>query len=1215
MIQVRPDRGGKIKHSQKEARSGETILSPNIFLRHTILLWSRVLIVAVIFVATLVLTGWSLNIEILKRWWPGLPAMNPTSAITFICSALALILLTRERPRKYDYTISYLFATVPLVVGVLKISETVFDIETHVDTFLFNDKLQTATSSWRDLSLIAPSTGLNFIMTGFALILIRFGDERRKFPSQYFSILVALLGLLSVLGYAYSVKTFYGILTYIPMAINTAISFLLLSLAILFANPDKGIMRKLTNPYAGSITARLLIPAAIVIPALLGYFQLMGVWSGIFTIEFGADLLVINMVIIFLLLTWHIMVSLNKRDILLRQTAEALHQSEEQIQTIFKAAPDAVIVIDDTGKIVKWNPKAEELFGWKASEVIGEPLVKRIIPIRYREAHQKGIQHFLETGKGPVLNTTVEITAINSANIEFDVSLSISPTLIDNKYLFIGFVRDITERKKAENEIRRINEFLDTILENIPNMIFVKEARELRFLRFNKAGEELLGYSKNDLIGKNDYDFFPPEQADFFISRDREVLSRGQLKDIPEEPISTKNGMRWLHTKKLPIGHQNGSPRYLLGISEDITDRKLAEEKLRESEERFRLLVESVKDYAIYLIDPTGHIVSWNNGAKQIKGYSAGEIIGKHISVFYTPEEVERGEPTHNLKMAAQLGRFEAEGLRVKKDGSSFWANVILTAIHNQAGQVQGFVKVTRDITEKKKADEAIRELNANLEHRIIERTAELRESEQKYRNLFENNPMPMWVMDVTTFSFLDINEAAVKHYGYTRDEFLSMSALDIRPPHEQERLINFDRSKYNGPYNAGRWKHIKKNREVIDVEITAHEIYFENRLARLVLSNDITDRLKAEKELIRSEKLFRTIVLSIPKSLVIIIDKDHRYQMVEGDIMEKLGYKKQNYEGRHPSEIFSPEQYENAKTNFERMLGGENFSLERDLNDDHFIVHYVPLKNENNSVYAGLIVALDISEIKNAQKEIVELNRNLEQKVTARTEQLTAANKELEAFSYSISHDLRAPLRAINGYALILKEEFGDRLDIEGMRILDIINTNTKRMGQLIDDLLTFARLGKKEISKSVLSMNVVANQVLTELTQSANNNKIKVNLHNLHNAAGDLSMIKQVWINLLGNALKYSSNNERVQIEIGSEENEKSVTYYVRDNGVGFDMQYSNKLFGVFQRLHTEDEFEGTGVGLAIVKRIISRHNGNIWAEGKVGEGATFYFTLPKK
>jgi signal transduction histidine kinase len=252
------------------------------------------------------------------------------------------------------------------------------------------------------------------------------------------------------------------------------------------------------------------------------------------------------------------------------------------------------------------------------------------------------------------------------------------------------------------------------------------------------------------------------------------------------------------------------------------------------------------------------------------------------------------------------------------------------------------------------------------------------------------------------------------------------------------------------------------------------------------------------------------------------------------------------------------------------------------------------------------------LTQIEKQRTEIQLFNQKLEENIKERTLELESANKELESFSYSVSHDLRAPLRSIDGYSRVLIEDYGDKIDDEGKRILGIITRNALRMGQLIDDLLSFSRIGKQNLIKVNLDMDFIT-MLTTEDIKSQNKKPIEFIIKPMLGVQGDSSMMKQVMENLVSNAVKYSMKKEKPVIEIGSFSENGNNVYYVKDNGAGFDMQYYNKLFGVFQRLHNNHDFEGTGVGLALVHRIISKHGGNVWAEGKEGVGATFYFSLP--
>jgi signal transduction histidine kinase len=263
------------------------------------------------------------------------------------------------------------------------------------------------------------------------------------------------------------------------------------------------------------------------------------------------------------------------------------------------------------------------------------------------------------------------------------------------------------------------------------------------------------------------------------------------------------------------------------------------------------------------------------------------------------------------------------------------------------------------------------------------------------------------------------------------------------------------------------------------------------------------------------------------------------------------------------------------------------------------------------------LMVALDHDfELMQAQRDVIQrLNADLERRVAERTAQIETGIKELEDFTYTVSHDLRTPLRAIGGFSRILEEDYGDKLDDEARRLIGVVCENARKMGQLIDDLLTFSRLGRKPVAATSINMEALARSALTEIGAPAAAGRARIEIHLLPEAWGDPALIKQVWTNLLSNAIKFSGKREQPVIELSGRADGAESVYCVKDNGAGFDMQYYEKLFGVFQRLHSEAEFFGVGVGLAIVRRIVSRHGGRVWAEGKVDEGAAFYFSLPRR
>jgi light-regulated signal transduction histidine kinase (bacteriophytochrome) len=272
---------------------------------------------------------------------------------------------------------------------------------------------------------------------------------------------------------------------------------------------------------------------------------------------------------------------------------------------------------------------------------------------------------------------------------------------------------------------------------------------------------------------------------------------------------------------------------------------------------------------------------------------------------------------------------------------------------------------------------------------------------------------------------------------------------------------------------------------------------------------------------------------------------------------------------------------------------------------------------NQNFFILSIMIIVVVLIALLAERIEKVRKLNGMNEKIKIQSEKLEDANQELEAFAYSVSHDLRVPLRAIDGFSRILLEDYEDELDEEGIRLLNIVRDNTAKMGHLIDDILLLSRAGRQEMKMTEIDMESLANNSFNEFQEEIKDRDLQFKVDNLPHAYGDRALLSQVFQNLIGNAIKFTRNENPAVIEVGAKEDDKEDNkenvYYVRDNGAGFDMKYINKLFGLFQRLHSPEEFEGTGVGLSIVQRIIKRHGGHVWGEGTVDEGATIYFTLP--
>ncbi len=522
---------------------------------------------------------------------------------------------------------------------------------------------------------------------------------------------------------------------------------------------------------------------------------------------------------------------------------------------------------------------------------------------------------------------------------------------------------------------------------------------------------------------------------------------------------------------------------------------------------------------------------------------------------------------------------------------------------------------------------------------------------EAGFRQLFAANPHPMWVYDIGTLAFLEVNDAAVARYGYGRAEFLRLRLTDIRPPEDVAPLLaDVARTRASDLRLASRWRHRTRAGQLLDVEITSHALTFGGRRARLVVAQDITGQVRAETALRASEA--RLLALH-EASLTLAAERDPR-RVLEGILQRAVallgagsgtfyrwdaaaGLLRCAYNWRVPASDTTPDQRPGEGLAGQAFVRGAALIV----NDYLAWAHAMP-----TGMVAGLRAALSVPLIRGGAAlgvavvrayddatrftaddarllglfadqaaialENAELTADLERRVGERTAQLAAANRELEAFAYSVSHDLRAPLRGIDGFSQALLEDYGDRLDGDARDYLARIRAGSQRMGRLIDDLLALSRLSRRPLRAEAVDLSALARAVADELRQATPGRAAVVDVAPGLTARADAGLVRAVLTNLLENAWKFTGRQPHPRIAVGRAGATEPAVFFVRDNGAGFDMAYADKLFGAFQRLHAEHEFPGSGIGLATVQRIVHRHGGEAWAEGAVGAGATFYFTL---
>jgi PAS domain S-box-containing protein len=522
-----------------------------------------------------------------------------------------------------------------------------------------------------------------------------------------------------------------------------------------------------------------------------------------------------------------------------------------------------------------------------------------------------------------------------------------------------------------------------------------------------------------------------------------------------------------------------------------------------------------------------------------------------------------------------------------------------------------------------------------------------------------------IYVIDPQTLRFKFANAGAQRNIGYSASELTELTPVDIAPEYTEKTFRAMLRPLFTGEQGLLVIEAVHRRKDGSRYPVESHLQLVERPEGKvcLVIVTDITERKRAESELRRYvnqlsvinrldrvisstfdiEEVYDTLVVEMQQlfqfdrtSLLTLNEQGTEWQIVkqwtsgEPALMPKVWRK---VEGSVVEWLLL-----NKRTLVEKRIGEqetwpENELLAKEGIDSRVVVPLIvrgkvigamtlaskkpdAYKKGDVEVLESLADQVGIS-MHNAMmyNKVGEYAATLEKRVKERTGQLEAANKELEAFSYSVSHDLRAPLRSIDGFSQIVTEEYSNKLDAEGRRILNVIRSNTQKMGELITDLLDLSRVTRDEMKTVRVDMATLANSVFREIASPDVQRKYSLSIEALPDAYGDPSLLRQVWRNLISNAIKFTATKDVRRIDIGTRSEDGMTVYSIRDSGVGFDPQYTHKLFGVFQRLHTTEEFEGTGVGLAIVQRIVHRHGGRVWAEGRIGEGATFYFALPSK
>ena len=924
-----------------------------------------------------------------------------------------------------------------------------------------------------------------------------------------------------------------------------------------------------------------------------------------------------------------------------KKMEEELRNSEEQYRMLFTAMDIGVFFFKPGGTISYANPAALDILG------VTEEEITSLVPTdsRWKNIQEDGSEYpddllpstlAMHTGQA-VRDKVIGIYNGREKRYRWVIGSAIPRFHTGEKAPSLVYVTmmDITERKMLEKEVAHMASFP---AQNPSPVLEVGTDGAVRFANAAvMATLERLG--------------LPPDARQFLPGTPEELaLLRSQCEQSHQVRELRLGGATFLEIISAPEQHS------LRVYITDITEQKKAEElqkslflQVQEEKERLDLLIASMSD-EVWFADTAGHFTLENPAACKAFGLEKpGDIdiqsFAQSLEVFRpdgSPRPVEEAPPLRALRSQTTIEQEEI--VRLPKSGQLRYRLVTSNPVRDFEGNITGCISVVHDITDKKQA-----ELRIEREKAFFDR-------------LIEMAPEGIAITDKTGI-ILKSNAEFCRMFGYSQEEALGKQIDDlIAPPEREAEARNLTASLMHGGTVSLESQRRKKDGSLLDVWVIGAPIIVSGREeAVFAIYRDISEKKKLEREREKETARLKSLV-SILQHQSDSLQEFLNYALDQAICLtdSKIGYiyhyneEKQHFTLNTWSRDVMPactvidqvKEYDLRDTGFwgevvrkRKPLVNNDFSAPNPYKkgtpeghvplskfmsipvfSDGKIVGVIGLANkkddytETDILQTSLLMETVwkvVDRIK-AEDALKKLNDELEKRVSQRTAALESANKELESFSYSVSHDLRAPLRAIDGYVQIFLENYQKNLDDEAKRIFSRISENARRMGQLIDDLLRFSRTAKLPIARELIDMTALVKQVVEEILAPIKDINYDIEISALEPATGDISLIRQVWMNLIGNAVKFSRKAEKPHIRIFSERVEGKVVYTVEDNGAGFNMEYADKLFGVFQRLHGQNEFEGTGVGLALVKRILTRHSGNIWAEGQVGQGAKFHFSI---
>jgi PAS domain S-box-containing protein len=916
-----------------------------------------------------------------------------------------------------------------------------------------------------------------------------------------------------------------------------------------------------------------------------------------------------------------------------RQRTDELAEAKERIavalrdaQALYNQAPCGYHSVDANGTFVLINRTALDWLGYERGEVIGTLQFRDIVIPEQASLTDERLARMI---RGEKLEAA-EFTIRRRDGSTFLALLS-STGVVDEHGRFLrtnNTLLDITERKAAENALATQRNFLQAITNSVPVQLAFYD-RDLICRFANASYARWVRGNTEQLVGMHLSQIARPENFESTRVRLAAALS-GEIQRFEGERVFPDGHSFYAGVEYTPYWH-DGQVQGIIIQMVDLSQRKASEDLVRQANGQLNSALKQSQDLynnapcGYHSLDINGIYVSINDTELGWLGYSREEVVSKmSFRDFMVPRQAELlGSRMQKILKDDALEAVEYEMRR--RDGSTFYALLSSSAVRDAEGRFLRSNTTVVDITRRKEAEIA------------------LRGNQRFLQTITDHVPGLIAYLDAG-LQFRFANAEHLRVYGMDPQHIVGRHIGEcIHPDVWAETRPRMEAALTGKSQHFETWRPTVDGHQIFVSANYLPDINDEGVVQGLFVQIiDITERKRVEErvihlneeleqriserslELLESEQRFRLMVDNLRDYCIFFMDAEGTITDWTDSAQRMDGYSPTQMVGRHYGVLFDPANPEHGKVSAMQMLRLAASRGQHELHNWHtrkdgsqYWSHSVliALRDDGGELKGFAKINRDMTDAKRLDDLMRNINDELENRVVERTEQLLAANKDLESFSYSVSHDLRSPLRHISSFVSLLEEHLGGQCDDVSARYLSTIGNSARHMSQLIDGLLAFSRLGRSAVNLTAVDFTLLVDAVVSQIGHDTEGRVVDwVVAPDLPVVQGDALLLREVWANLLGNAYKYTRPRERTRIEVGwSVDPVVGYTFFVRDNGVGFDTKYAQKLFGVFQRLHRASEFEGTGIGLALTRRIIERHGGTIWAESQLGQGSVFYFSLP--